>query len=101
MNLPADESVPIKTSAALASEDESIRLLLLQIAGSLIPREGVVIVNISSVGDTSSVTVLTAPEHLGRLVGEQGRIARSIRTILTAAAMTFERRYTLDIKATI
>ena len=99
MKPPEREQTSFRVSAALATEDESIRVLLLHIGRSLVPPEGTIVVRISSEGDTSIATVLTTPEHLGRLVGEQGRIARSIRTILTAAAMTFERRYVLDIKA--
>ena len=84
----------------LSSEDESVRALLLQIATSLVPRGSEVTVVITNEGDVLTATVLTAPEHLGRLVGDQGRIAKSILTILTAAAMTFQRRYALDIRAT-
>ena len=101
MNLPAIEYAPApKARAVLTLEDESIRALLLQIARSLVPGEDSVAVNISIEGELSTATVVIAPEHLGRLVGQQGRIARAIRTILTAAAMTFGRRYMLDIKAT-
>ena len=100
MDLSPIKSIPQpKAQSGLAFEDESIRILLLHIATSLVPG-GVVTVNISTEGELSTATVVIAPEHLGRLVGEQGRIARSIRTILTAAAMTVERRYVLDIKST-
>jgi len=46
------------------------------------------------------VTVLelrVAPEDLGKVIGKQGRTARSIRTILGAAGMKLKKRFTLEI----
>ncbi len=46
------------------------------------------------------VTVLelrVAPSDLGKVIGKQGRTARSIRTILGAAGMKLRRRFTLEI----
>ena len=46
------------------------------------------------------VTVLelkVAPSDLGKVIGKQGRTARSIRTILGAAGMKLSRRFTLEI----
>jgi len=46
------------------------------------------------------VTVLelrVAPSDLGKVIGKQGRTARSIRTLLGAAGMKLNRRYTLEI----
>ena len=46
------------------------------------------------------VTVLelrVAPSDLGKVIGKQGRTARSIRTLLGAAGMKVNRRFTLEI----
>jgi hypothetical protein len=46
------------------------------------------------------VTVLelrVAPGDLGKVIGKQGRTARSIRTLLGAAGMKLNRRFTLEI----
>jgi predicted RNA-binding protein YlqC (UPF0109 family) len=46
------------------------------------------------------VTVLelrVAPTDLGKVIGKQGRTARSIRTLLGAAGMKLHRRFTLGI----
>jgi predicted RNA-binding protein YlqC (UPF0109 family) len=46
------------------------------------------------------VTVLelrVAASDLGKVIGKQGRTARSIRTILGAAGMKLSRRFTLEI----
>ncbi len=37
------------------------------------------------------------PSDLGKVIGRQGRTARSIRTILGAASMKLRKRYTLEI----
>jgi predicted RNA-binding protein YlqC (UPF0109 family) len=46
------------------------------------------------------VTVLelrVAPTDLGKVIGKQGRTARSVRTLLGAAGMKLHRRFTLEI----
>ena len=46
------------------------------------------------------VTVLelrVAPPDLGKVIGRQGRTAKSIRTILGAAGMKLKKRLTLEI----
>ena len=46
------------------------------------------------------VTVLelrVASTDLGKVIGKQGRTARSIRTILGAAGMKLKKRFTLEI----
>jgi predicted RNA-binding protein YlqC (UPF0109 family) len=46
------------------------------------------------------VTVLelrVAPDDLGKVIGRQGRTAKSIRTLLGAAGMKLKKRFTLEI----
>ena len=38
-----------------------------------------------------------APSDLGKVIGKQGRTARSLRTILNAAGMKLHKRFTLEI----
>lgn len=50
--------------------------------------------------DGEQVVVLelrVAPNDLGKVIGRQGRTARSLRTILGAAGMKLHKRYTLEI----
>ncbi|MCD6451754.1 MAG: KH domain-containing protein [Acidobacteria bacterium] len=50
--------------------------------------------------DGEQTTVLelrVAPEDLGKVIGKQGRTARSIRTILGAAGMKLRKRFVLEI----
>lgn len=49
-------------------------------------------------GETASVLELrVAKADLGRIIGKQGRTAKSIRTILNAAASRVNRRVVLEI----
>ncbi len=49
-------------------------------------------------GETASVLELrVAKEDLGRIIGKQGRTAKSIRTILNAAASRTNRKIVLEI----
>jgi predicted RNA-binding protein YlqC (UPF0109 family) len=46
------------------------------------------------------VTILelrVAPDDLGKVIGRQGRTAKSIRTLLGAAGMKLKKRFTLEI----
>jgi predicted RNA-binding protein YlqC (UPF0109 family) len=48
--------------------------------------------------DQNTVVELeVAQEDLGKVIGRQGRTARAIRTLLSAAGQKSRRRYTLDI----
>jgi len=49
-------------------------------------------------GQQSTVLELRVdPSDLGKIIGKQGRTARSIRTILSAVSMKENHRYTLEI----
>lgn len=50
--------------------------------------------------DRDQATIIeleVAPTDLGKVIGRQGRTARAIRTLLTAAGQKTRRRYILDI----
>jgi predicted RNA-binding protein YlqC (UPF0109 family) len=46
---------------------------------------------------TTVLELRVAPSDLGKVIGKQGRTARSIRTLLGAAGMKLNRRFTLEI----
>ena len=74
-----------------------MRALVEQIARALVDEPGQV--SVQAV-DGEQVTVLelrVAPNDLGKVIGKQGRTARSIRTILSAAGMKLRKRFTLEI----
>jgi uncharacterized protein len=50
--------------------------------------------------DRDQATIIeleVAPNDLGKVIGRQGRTARAIRTLLTAAGQKNRRKYILDI----
>jgi len=74
-----------------------MRALVEQIAKALVDEPELVVVR--SI-DGEQVTVLelrVSQNDLGKVIGKQGRTARSIRTILGAAGMKLKKRYTLEI----
>ncbi len=48
--------------------------------------------------DGTVLLLRVAPADLGKVIGKQGRTARSIRTILGAASMKAQHRFSLDIQ---
>jgi len=57
-------------------------------------------VTVKSAPDNDGTVLLlrVAPTDLGKVIGKQGRTARSIRTILGAASMKAQHRFSLDIQ---
>lgn len=81
----------------MTEQSGDMRALVEQIAKALVDETEQV--SVHSV-DGEQVTVLelrVAPGDLGKVIGKQGRTARSIRTILGAAGMKLKKRYTLEI----
>ncbi len=69
----------LEITKALVDEPESVRLNTLTEAGTVILR------------------LQVAASDLGKVIGKQGRTARSLRTILGAASMKLKHRFSLDI----
>jgi predicted RNA-binding protein YlqC (UPF0109 family) len=67
------------------------------IAKSLVDQPNNVEVNVIE-GEKSTILELkVAQEDIGKVIGKSGRIARAIRTILSAAAAKTEKRVVLEI----
>ncbi len=67
------------------------------LARALVSNPDAVVVN-EVQGDTASVLELkVAREDLGRVIGKQGRTAKSIRTIVNAVASRADRKVVLEI----
>jgi predicted RNA-binding protein YlqC (UPF0109 family) len=81
----------------MSEQGGDMRMLVEQIAKALVDDPEKVTVQAI---DGEQVTVLelrVSPDDLGKVIGKQGRTARSIRTILGAAGMKLRKRYTLEI----
>jgi predicted RNA-binding protein YlqC (UPF0109 family) len=48
-------------------------------------------------GDTQVLELVVAKDDLGKVIGKQGRTARALRTILSAASTKIRRRAVLEI----
>jgi uncharacterized protein len=76
---------------------ESMKQLIEDIAKALVDIPEDVSINVIDGEQTTVLELKVAPSDLGKVIGKQGRTARSIRTILGAAGMKLNRRFTLEI----
>ena len=73
--------------------DELVR----EIARALVDDPNAVEVEAVNRGENTILELSVAPQDVGKVIGKQGRTARSVRTILGAVGMKLRHRYTLDI----
>jgi len=79
------------------TEKNGMKSLVEHIAKALVDSPDEVVVNEVS-GEQSTVFELRVAEgDLGKVIGKQGRTARSIRTLLGAVGTKLNRRYSLEI----
>jgi predicted RNA-binding protein YlqC (UPF0109 family) len=71
--------------------------LIEQIAKALVDSPDDVSVKAIEGEQTTVLELRVAPTDLGKVIGKQGRTARSIRTILGASGMKLRKRFTLEI----
>lgn len=76
---------------------DAMTALLGEIVSSLVDDPSAVSVQATRVGDEISLQVRVASGDVGKLIGKQGRTARSLRTILSAASMKLHQRFALEI----
>ena len=74
-----------------------MRVLLLEITKALVDEPEVVRLDMLNDGAAVVLRLQVAPGDLGKVIGKQGRTARSLRTILGAASMKMKHRFSLDI----
>jgi hypothetical protein len=71
--------------------------LIEYMAKSLVSNPDAVTINESSADGASLFELKVAKEDLGRIIGKQGRTAKSLRTLLNAAASMANRKVVLEI----
>jgi predicted RNA-binding protein YlqC (UPF0109 family) len=76
---------------------DDMREMITQIARALVDISDEVNVEEEVRGDATTLRLRVAPSDVGKVIGKQGRTARSMRTILGAVSMKHRHRYTLDI----
>jgi len=71
--------------------------LVREIARALVDEPKAVDVESVNRSESTVLKLRVAPGDVGKVIGKQGRTARSVRTILGAVSMKLHHRYTLDI----
>jgi predicted RNA-binding protein YlqC (UPF0109 family) len=85
------DSVDRQTAAS------EMQTLISLIARALVDETEAVRVEVLTVQDSTVLRLYVAPNDIGKLIGKQGRTARSLRTVLGAASMKLQHRFSLDI----
>ena len=75
----------------------AVDALVREIARALVDEPDAVDVQIVGREENTVLKLRVAPNDVGKVIGKQGRTARSMRTILGAVSMKLHHRYTLDI----
>lgn len=73
------------------------RALIEHIAKSLVEVKDAVFIDEYEDGDEMVIELEVAEADLGRVIGRSGRIARALRTVLSAAGAKNDKRYALEI----
>ena len=76
-----------------------LKALIEEIAKALVDEPSQVSVQVvdDTEGEGTLLELRVAPNDVGKVIGKQGRTARSMRTLLSAAGMKLHKRYSLDI----
>jgi len=84
-----------------SSNDSAQRVteVLKEIATALVDQPEKLRLEIEDVHDETVLRLFVAEDDLGKVIGKQGRTARSLRTILGAIGSKAGHRYSLDVKS--
>ncbi len=92
----AEEGRPVALDQ-IRSQTVVLKELLEFLAQNLVTRPDAVEVTEEQADDQSTLHLRVDKEDLGRVIGKQGRTAKSLRTILNAAASRANRKVILEI----
>ena len=87
-----ETTVPASGDAALL-----MKQLIKRIVQALVDQPQKLTIEVITDRDSSVIRLRVPEEDIGKLIGKQGRTARSLRTILGAAGMKLHHRFVLDI----
>lgn len=76
---------------------QNMKLLVAGMARALVDQPDNVVVELVTDERGTTIRLQVAPGDIGKVIGKQGRTARSLRTILGAASMKSQLRFALDI----
>ena len=87
-------------STANGQSTETMKQLIFEIVQALVDQPDAVSVELIDDREATILRVRVAPQDIGKVIGKQGRTARSLRTILGAASMKLHRSTSLRMKTT-
>ena len=76
---------------------EQMKQLMLEIVNALVDQPEAVVIETIDDHESTVIRLRVAHQDIGKVIGKQGRTARSLRTILGAASMKLHHRFALDI----
>ena len=85
------------TPASSGTPTQLMKQLVREIAEALVDQPEAVSVEMIEDRESTVIRLRVAHQDLGKVIGKQGRTARSLRTILGAASMKLHHRFSLDI----
>ena len=85
------------TPASSGDPTQLMKQLVHEIAKALVDQPEAVSVEMIQDRESTVIRLRVAHMDLGKVIGKQGRTARSLRTILGAASMKLHHRFSLDI----
>src|ERR1700736_2458321 len=85
------------TPVAQSDPAELMKQLMHEIVCALVDQPEDVSVELIQDRDSTVIRLRVAHQDIGKVIGKQGRTARSLRTILGAASMKLHHRFALDI----
>jgi uncharacterized protein len=80
----------------MSEQTVDVRLLVEQIARMLVDAPDQVSVNQID-GETIVLELTVAPNDVGKVIGRQGRAARALRALATAAGIRARKRFAVEI----
>ena len=84
-------------SPTAAQPAELMKQLMLDIVNALVDQPEAVVIETIDDHESTVIRLRVAHQDIGKVIGKQGRTARSLRTILGAASMKLHHRFALDI----
>jgi hypothetical protein len=81
----------------MTEQAANVRALIEYIAKVLVDAPGEVFIDEYEDGDEMVIELEVAEADLGKVIGRSGRVARALRTVLSAAGSKQNKRYALEI----
>jgi len=81
----------------MTEQSANARALIEHIAKSLVDAPAEVFIDEYEDGDETVIELEVAEADLGKVIGRSGRIARALRSVLSAAGSKQNKRYALEI----